>query len=98
DREHDLEPKPAQAVVAHAVPLKDEAPEEASKLDRGEQEALGDDPSEEEGRSRQAEQGQSRPRGFHEPGEGEETVVGAAREDAAIAGAAFEDAAPAHRV
>src|SRR5215813_2042511 len=51
DREDDLEPQPAQPVVAHAVPLKEEAPEEAPELDRGKQEALGDDPAEEEGRS-----------------------------------------------
>src|SRR5215467_8652528 len=98
DREDDLEPEPAQSVVAHAFALKDEAPEKAPELYPGEPEALRDDPAEEDGGCSQAEQGKSSPRGLHEPGEGEEAVLGASREDAAVAGAALEDAATARRV
>src|SRR5262249_31683807 len=98
DREDDLEPEPAQPIVAHASALKDEAPEKAPELRPGEPEALRGDPAEEDGGCSQAEQGKSGPRGLHEPREGEEAVLGASREDAAVAGAALEDAATARRV
>src|SRR5499433_4186578 len=95
DREDDLEPEPAQPVVAHVLALEDEAPEETPELYPGEPEALRDDPAEEDGGCSQAEQGKSGPCGLHEPGEGEQAVLGASREDATVAGAALEDAAPA---
>src|SRR6266436_5882739 len=95
DGAHDLEPEPAEPIMARAVRMGGQPHDKACELHRGEPETFCDHPAEKDDRQGQPEERQPGSRELHEPGECQKTVLGSAGEDTSIAGASLEYSATA---
>ena len=93
DGKDDLQPQPAEALRTGGAGTPRRAHHETGQLEGGEPKGLDHHPAQQSCGQEQAEERKTCPRGLQEPGEGQETVRRAPREDTAIARAAREDAA-----
>src|SRR6266508_3624661 len=95
DGEHDLESEPTESIMARAVRMGRQPRDKPCELHGGEPETFRDHPAEKDDGQSQSEEGQPGSCQLHEPGEGQQAVLGSAGEDAAIAGASLEYSATA---